>query len=119
MSEQKDEAPKTAHQPLPNGIVPHPQDVVFRLDFMQPHGVHAGFIRIRADNGVIETFGFDLSDANVWAQIEKLNPAIIKLCRITFELERRIAHARREIVNMQEASVRSVEVLTGKRPATL
>jgi hypothetical protein len=116
---ERDEAPKATPQPLPNGVVPHPADVVFRFDFMQPAGVHPGFIRIRAADGNIETLGFDVTSPEAWTQIEKINPAIVKLCRLVFELERRITHARREIANMQEASVRATEVLTGRRPATL
>ncbi len=114
LSEQQGEVPK---QPavLPNGVVPHPQDIVFLLECMKAEGVHPGFVRIRAADGGVETFGFDVTDQGAWATLEKLNPAIVKLCRGAFALEWRLAHARREAVNIQEAANRSIEVLMGKR----
>lgn len=107
-------------RPLPNtGIVPHPQDFVLRLDFMNDTGVHAGYLRVRATDGNVELNGFPTPiDDKIWTQLEKLNPAIVKLCRILFVTEARIAHARRELLNAQEATVRATDVLAGKRPAT-
>lgn len=102
-------------RPLPNGVVPHPQDFVCRLEFMQPNGMHSGFIRVRAADGIVETAGFDIGDANAWAQIEKLNPAVVKLCRNQFEIERRVAHLKREMLNAHEAIVRGMDVVNGKR----
>ncbi len=105
-------------RPLPNGIVPHPQDFVIRLDFMSDTGMHAGYLRVLAVNGTVELNGFPTPiDDKVWAQLEKLNPAIVKLCRILFVTEARIANARREMLNVQEASIRAQDVLNGKRPA--
>lgn len=108
-------------RPLPNtGIVPHPQDLVIRLDFMSDTGMHAGYLRVLAANGNVELNGFPTPiDDKVWAQLEKINPALVKLCRILFVTEARIAHAKREVLNAQEATVRATEVLTGKRPVTL
>lgn len=105
-------------RPLPNGIVPHQQDFVIRLELIQPNGVHAGYLRVRAADGNIEVFGFDVNDDTAWAQIEKINPAIVKLCRSVFATERRVTNARREVMNANEALSRANDVLLGRRPAT-
>lgn len=103
-------------RPLPNGIVPHPQDFVIRLEFMQPNGLHAGYLRVLATNGNVETFGFDVTDENAWAQIEKVNPAIVKLCRSLFSAERKMTNVRRELLNAFECISRANDVALGKRP---
>jgi hypothetical protein len=107
----KDDPPK----PLPNGIVPHPQDFVVRIENMSPSGLAAGYLRIRAADGNIEVFGFDVTDDGAWTQIEKINPAIVKLCRNHFLADRKMTHVRREILNAHECISRANDVALGKR----
>ena len=113
-------------RPLPNtGIVPHPHDFVLRLDFMNETGMHAGYLRIKASDGNVELNGFTFLDDKLWSQLESkavngisVTP-IVKLCRILFVTEQRANHAKRELLNAQEALVRSTEVLSGKRPVVI
>lgn len=104
-------------KPLPNGVVPHPKDFVLNINGITPNGVAAGYLRVRATDGEVETFGWDPASVEIWTKLEEINPAIVKLCRNQFELVRKINHVRRELLNSQEASARAVDVLANRRPA--
>lgn len=105
-------------RPLPNGVVPHPKDFIIRIDGVNQNGITSGYLRIRAADGEVEAFGFDVTDAGVWAKLEEFNVPIAKLCKNYFDQSRKIAHARRELLNSVEASSRAIDVLTGRRPAS-
>lgn len=120
MTDPENKPAQTPRPPLPNtGIIPHPQDFVIVLNQMNADGMAAGYLRIRASDGNVETNGFTFLDDKVWALIEKDNPAIAKLCRSLFVTEKRADHARRELLNAQEAINRAMEVLAGKRPVII
>lgn len=117
---EADKTPQQPRPPLPNtGIIPHPQDFVILINQMNENGLAAGYLRIRAVDGNVETNGFTFLDDKVWALLEKDNPAIAKLCRMLFHVEKRAEHARRELLNAQEAINRGMDVLAGKRPVVL
>jgi hypothetical protein len=99
----------------------HPADVVFLFDCMtadpdgKPSSVHQGFVRIRAQDGEIEWFGFDGANAAQWDQVERLNPAVIKLCRNTIGMARRLRHAARDLQAEREALGRTLDVVQGRK----
>jgi len=120
MIDAENKGPQQQPKPLPNtGIIPHPQDIVIILNQMNEAGLAAGYLRVRAVDGNVETNGFTFLDDKIWALIEKENPAVAKLARMVFVIEKRAEHARRELLNAQEAITRGMEVLSGKRPVVL